>query len=174
MGGDKSDGTLGYALTMLPKSFFITQTLRIREPLGSADVTGAYTEWERRRTTDSRTALSVKRNNNESDDNKTRKAFLVQIRQLLVKHKARVTVTPNCFVKHLKRVKAEGRVAVTSNPTDNLIAKRQHCRSMMLSMQLRIYCDNCRSIFHHRLWRSSHGADKNLLTGLQWITTKWL
>jgi len=44
MGGDKSDGTLGYALTMLPKSLFITQTLRIREPLGSADVTGAYTE----------------------------------------------------------------------------------------------------------------------------------
>lgn len=57
-------------------------------------------------------------------------------------------------------------MAVTSNPTDNLIAKRQHC-SMMLSMQLRIYCDNCRSIFHHRLWRpSSHGADKTLLTGL--------
>jgi hypothetical protein len=78
-------------------------------------------------------------------------------------------------VKRLKRVKAEGRVAVTSNPTDNLIAKRQHCRSMMLSMQLRIYCDNCRSIVHHRLWRpSSHGADKNLLTGLQWITTKLL
>ncbi len=94
MGGDKSDGTLGYALTMLPKSFFITQTLRIREPLGSADVTGAYTEWERRRTTDSRTALSVKRNNNESDDNKTRKAFLVQIRQLLVKNTRPVSLLP--------------------------------------------------------------------------------
>ena len=92
--GDKSDGTLGYALTMLPKSFFITQTLRIREPLGSADVTGAYTEWERRRTTDSRTALSVKRNNNESDDNKTRKAFLVQIRQLLVKNTRPVSLLP--------------------------------------------------------------------------------
>jgi len=93
--------------------------------LVSADVAGVVqAEWTRRRTSNTTSALFVKRNNNKSDNNKTRNHIFGPNPALHCEHGH---TTADCFVrKHLEKEKAEGREAVETSPTDNTVANANY------------------------------------------------
>jgi len=95
-------------------------SLPVREPLRSADVAGAvHAEWARRKINDTTIALFVKRNN--KNDNKTRNRILGPNPSACCdQHKAHGHSTNDClWRKRLENKKADARVAVNTNPTDN-------------------------------------------------------
>jgi len=78
-------------------------------------------EWTSKRTSNTTSALFVKRNNNKSDNNKTRNhIFGPNPSACCDQHKAHGHSTNDClWRKRLENKKADARVAVNTNPTDN-------------------------------------------------------
>jgi len=142
-------------------------------------------EWTSKRTSNTTSALFVKRNNNKSDNNKTRNhIFGPNPSACCDQHKAHGHSTNDClWRKRLENKKADARVAVNTNPT----AIPLQLPTLQATKAIIDYSSDARALNANTNFDTSTAdpmfivdagashhmvADKKLLTSLQSIPTK--